>query len=54
MIQEKDIESGGREYIMLYVGLGMAAIGLVISFVGLGDKGFKTIKLRLVVPSLLG
>ena len=39
---------------MLYVGLGMAAIGLVISFVGLGDKGFKTIELRLVGPSLLG
>ena len=54
MIQEKDIESGGSEYIMLYVGLGMAAIGLVIFFVGLGDKGFKTIELRLVGPSLLG
>ena len=54
MIQEKGIESGGSEYIMLYVGLGMAAIGLVISFVGLGDKGFKTIELRLVGPSLLG
>ena len=39
---------------MLYVGLGMAAIGLVISFVDLGDKGFKTIELRLVGPSLLG
>ena len=54
MIQEKDIESGGSKYIMLYVGLGMAAIGLVISFVGLGDKGFKTLELRLVGPSLLG
>jgi hypothetical protein len=54
IFQEKDIESGGSEYIMLYVGLGMAAIGLVISFVGLGDKGFKTIELRLVGPSLLG
>ena len=27
------------------VGLGMATIGLVISFVGLGDKGLKTIEL---------
>ena len=54
MIQEKDIESEGSEYIILYVGLGMAAIGLVISFVGLGDKGFKTLELRLVGPSLLG
>ena len=54
MIPEKDIESRGSKYIMLYVGLGMAAIGLVISFVGLGDKGFKTIELRLVGPSLLG
>jgi hypothetical protein len=27
--------------VVLYVGLGMAAMGLVITFVGLGDKGFK-------------
>jgi hypothetical protein len=32
----------------------MVAIGLVITVVGLGDKGFKTIELKLVGPSLVG
>jgi len=40
--------------VILYVGLGMVAVGLVITFVGLGDKGFKTVELRLVGPSLVG
>lgn len=38
----------------LYVGLGTVAIGLVISFVGTGEKGFKTVELRLIGPSLIG
>jgi hypothetical protein len=38
----------------LYVGLGTIAIGLVIAFVGTGEKGFKTIELRLIGPSLIG
>lgn len=38
----------------LYVGLGTVAIGLVISFVGTGEKGFKTTELRLIGPSLIG
>ena len=38
----------------MYVGLGIAAIGLVITFIGLGDKGFKTLELKLVGPSLIG
>ena len=33
---------------VLYVGLGMVAIGLVITFVGLGDKGFQTVELKLI------
>ena len=32
----------------------MVAIGLVITFVGLGDKGFKTLELKLIGPSLVG
>jgi hypothetical protein len=32
----------------------MVAVGLVITFVGLGDKGFKSIELQLVGPSLVG
>lgn len=38
----------------LYVGLGTVAIGLVIAFVGTGEKGFKTTELRLIGPSLIG
>ena len=32
----------------------MAAVGLVITFVGLGEKGFRTLELRLVGPGLVG
>lgn len=37
----------------LYVGLGTVALGLVIVFVGTGEKGFKTVELRLIGPSLI-
>ena len=32
----------------------MVAVGLVITFVGVGDKGFKTVELQLIGPSLVG
>ena len=32
----------------------MEPVGLLITFVGLGDKGFKTLELQLVGPSLIG
>ncbi|KAG6461566.1 hypothetical protein O3G_MSEX012712, partial [Manduca sexta] len=38
---------------LLYAGLGTLAVGLVVYFVGTGDKGFKTPALRLVGPSLI-
>ncbi|EZA49308.1 hypothetical protein DMN91_000152 [Ooceraea biroi] len=38
---------------VLYVGLGTTALGLIISFVGIGEKGFLSPQLRLVGPSLL-
>lgn len=38
----------------LYVGLGTVALGLVILFVGTGEKGFKTLELRMIGPSLIG
>ncbi|XP_071052183.1 uncharacterized protein [Onthophagus taurus] len=38
---------------LLYVGLGTMAIGSVIFFVGTGDKGFKTVELRLIGPTLM-
>ena len=39
--------------ILLYLGLGMAAIGLVMVFVGVGEKGFKTVEMRLLGPGLV-
>lgn len=38
----------------LYIGLGTASIGLIIAFVGTGEKGFKTNELRLIGPALIG
>lgn len=38
---------------LLYVGLGTVAIGAVIFFVGTGEKGFKTLELRLIGPTLV-
>lgn len=38
---------------VLYAGLGTTALGLIISFVGTGEKGFLSPQLRLVGPSLL-
>nr|CAH7758610.1 unnamed protein product [Callosobruchus chinensis] len=38
---------------LLYVGLGATAIGSVIFFVGTGEKGFKTLELRLIGPTLI-
>ena len=46
--------ASGSANIILYVGLGMICIGLVITFVGLGDKGFRTLELKLIGPSLVG
>ena len=39
--------------VVLYVGLGMVALWLVITVVGLGDKGFQTLELRIVGPSIV-
>ncbi|XP_071443664.1 uncharacterized protein [Hetaerina americana] len=45
--------AGGAASALLYVGLGTVAVGLVISFVGLGEKGFKTLELRMIGPGLI-
>ena len=47
-------QASGSANIILYVGLGMISIGLIITFVGLGDKGFRTLELKLIGPSLVG
>jgi hypothetical protein len=51
---EDTYQASGSANIILYVGLGMICIGLVITFVGLGDKGFRTLELKLIGPSLVG
>lgn len=38
---------------MLYVGLCSVALGLIISFVGTGEKGFKTVQLRFIGPGMI-
>ncbi|XP_045597098.1 uncharacterized protein [Procambarus clarkii] len=40
--------------IVLYVGLGLISLGLIITFVGMGEHGFKSPELRLIGPSLIG
>ena len=52
--EEGVYQASGSANIILYVGLGMICIGLVITFVGLGDKGFRTLELKLIGPSLVG
>ncbi|XP_023325709.1 uncharacterized protein LOC111699301 [Eurytemora carolleeae] len=43
-----------KQGILLYTGLGMISIGLIITCVGIGDKGFSTIQLKLMGPALVG
>ncbi|KAK7080710.1 hypothetical protein SK128_020652 [Halocaridina rubra] len=40
--------------IVLYVGFGLITLGLILTFVGIGDHGFKSPELRLIGPSLIG
>ena len=44
------MDDGGTGDIVLYCGLGMIMVGSVITVVGLGDKGFQTLELKLVGP----
>ena len=39
---------------ILYTGLSLMAAGLVITSVGLGEKGFTAVELQLVGPGLVG
>ena len=48
------LEGSSSANVILYVGLGMVCIGLIITFVGIGDKGFQTLELKLIGPSLVG
>ena len=41
-------EDAGGGHTVLYIGLGLVAVGLVISCVGLGERGFLTVELQVV------
>ena len=40
--------------ILLYLGFVLVAVGVIITSVGLGERGFRTLELRMVGPCLLG
>ena len=42
-----------RHDMLLYVGLGIISVGLVITVVGLGDKGYQTLELQVVGPGVV-
>ena len=39
--------------VLLYIGLGMTIVGLMITFVGIGEKGFQSLQLRLAGPLMV-
>ncbi|XP_021952137.1 uncharacterized protein LOC110849070 isoform X2 [Folsomia candida] len=51
---DEDSGKGGlsNAYSAIYIGLILICIGIVITFVGLGEKGFKTLQLKLIGPIL--
>ena len=52
--QNAEFDASGLATVLLYMGLGMVTVGLVITLVGVGDKGFKTFELKMVGPGLVG
>uniref|UniRef100_A0A8D8T161 Uncharacterized protein n=1 Tax=Cacopsylla melanoneura TaxID=428564 RepID=A0A8D8T161_9HEMI len=46
-------QQSGVINLLLYIGLCIISLGLIISFVGTGEKGFKTNELRMIGPCLL-
>ena len=50
---DEGIENVKTDNNILFIGLGLTAIGLVTLFTGLGDKGFMTLGLQLVGPCLV-
>ena len=47
-------QTGSSSSVVLYLGLSLSSVGLVIFLVGVGDKGFKSLELQLIGPSLIG
>ena len=50
-------EDGGYEGLtcntILYTGFGLAAVGLIVTFLGLGTRGFKTLEVKMLGPGLV-
>ena len=38
----------------MYTGLGLVSVGLIITFLGLGSRGFRTLEVKLLGPGLVG
>ena len=49
-----EAEDGMGWNVILYTGLSLMAAGLVITSVGLGEKGFTAVELQMVGPGLVG
>ena len=47
------IPTGRDVNTLLYIGLGILSVGLFITFMGLGENGFKTFELQLLGPAIL-
>ena len=49
-------EAGGVLHcdVLLYTGLGVLATGLLVTAVGLGEKGFTAVELRMAGPGTVG
>ncbi|RXG58945.1 hypothetical protein Avbf_08450 [Armadillidium vulgare] len=52
--QSQNRQSGGVVNVLLYVGFVLVSLGLIMTFVGMGERGFKTEDLKLIGPSLIG
>lgn len=48
-----ELQQGAVANTLLYVGLFSVALGLIIAFVGTGEKGFKTVQLRFIGPGMI-
>ena len=50
----KDNKLGISGNAVLYTGLLIGSVGLLITFLGLGSRGFKTLEVKLLGPGLVG
>ena len=51
---DRQSQNGSNSSVVLYLGLSVSSVGLIIFLVGVGEKGFKSLELQLIGPSLIG